>query len=98
MQRAHRELLDQHAPALAGHLRTTDDAIDRHEHVPGTQRSVLEGDVEGKVARADFHRRAVWRSIRGAGDAEVGLGPPSSRSGSKHAEGQADHRGDRERV
>ncbi len=30
---AHGQLLDQHAPTLAGHLRSADDAVERHEHV-----------------------------------------------------------------
>src|SRR6185437_16636580 len=52
---SHRELLDQHAPAAAGHGRAADDAVERHEHVPALDGPVLKRDVDGEVAPPDAH-------------------------------------------
>ncbi|MCY3729982.1 MAG: hypothetical protein OXF98_01455 [Rhodospirillaceae bacterium] len=65
---AHRQLLHQHAPALPGHPRAADDGVQRHEHVGAPGRPVLEGDVEGEVAAADFDPLEVRRNQCG-GDA-----------------------------
>ncbi len=87
-----RELLDQHAPALAGHLDAADDGIERHEHVAPAHRSVLERNVERQVTLADLDAGGFAPDQR-AGDAEVGLAAEQP-VGIEHAKGQAYYGGD----
>src|SRR4029077_6678352 len=88
----HRQLLDQHAPAAAGHLRAADDAVEWHEHVLALNRSVLEGNVERKMAPPDRDAgRLAWNER--AGDADVGL-LAEQLVGVEHAEREPDDRGD----
>ena len=90
---ADRELLDQHAPALSGHLRAADDEVERHEHVLAGKRAVLERHVEREVAPADGDAGRVARDQR-AGDAEIGL-VAQQLVGIEHAEREADDGRDR---
>ncbi len=90
----HGQLLDQHAPALARHLRSADDAVERHEHVLAGQRPVLKRDVEREVTAADRESRRVARNQR-AGDAVLGLVAAEQLVGVVQLEGQAHHRRDR---
>ena len=55
---AHRQLLHQHAPTLAGHGEAADDGVDRHEHIVSLDGAVLKGDVQRKVPPADADARA----------------------------------------
>ena len=84
------ELLDQHAPALARHLRSADDEVERHEHIRTGERTVLERHIEREVPAADGDARCLARDQR-AGDAEVLLAAEQP-LGVEHAEGEADHR------
>src|SRR4029079_6604081 len=61
---AHRQLLDEHAPALAGHLDAADQEVERHEHVFALDRTVLEWRVQREVAATDRDARRVTRNRR----------------------------------
>src|SRR5512138_1611454 len=61
---ADRQLLDEHAPALARHLRATDDGIERYEHILTLNRSVLERHVQRKMSTPDRDARCVARNER----------------------------------
>ena len=91
---ADRELLHQHAPALARHLRPADDAVERQEHVLARERPVLERHVEREVATSD---RDAWRAARyqRAGDAVVGLVAAEQLLGVVEPEREPDHGRDR---
>ena len=89
----HRQLFDEHAPALAGHCHTADQTVERHEHVMALDGAVLEGDVEREMATANLDARRIARQ-QCAADADVGLGADQMIR-VKQAEGQADDRGHR---
>ncbi len=67
-----RQTLDQHAPALTGHGRATDNEVERNEHILTLSRTVLERHVEREVATADADPLDVSGN-EGAGDAELFL-------------------------
>ncbi len=69
---AHRQALDQHAPAVADVLLAADEVAQRHEHVLAAQRAVLERHVERQVAAADLEPGRRARQQR-QGNAAVGL-------------------------
>ena len=69
---ADRQLLDQHAPALACHLDPADDHIERHEYIFARQRAILKRHVEREMAAADIEAGRVARNQR-ASDAVVHL-------------------------
>ncbi len=87
---AHRQLLDEHAPAAAGHLHATDDVFQRHEHVLTLDGSVLERDVQREVPAPDADARRAARNQR-AGDADV-LGLADQMPGIEQPEREADDR------
>ena len=93
----HGELLDQHAPALTHHLWTTNDEVERNEHVLALDRTVLERHVQREVSSADAHTTRAARDQR-AGDAYVdGITQQLLRI--EQSEGEADdcrHRGERD--
>ena len=91
---ADRELLDEHAPALAGHLDAADQEIERHEHVLALDRSVLERRVQREVPPADSDAGRVARDQR-AGDAEIRALVAEQPIGIEQLEGEADHGRDR---
>ena len=89
-----RQLLDQHAPALARHLRSADDEVERHEHVLALDRPVLERHVQRKVTAPDRDaRRVAWNQR--AGDAVVGAIAAEQSIGIEQLEREADDRRDR---
>ena len=88
------QLLDQHAPALARHLRPADDRVQRHEHVLALDRPVLERAVQRKVATADRDAGRIARHQRD-GDAVVGLVAADQLVRVEQAEGEADDGRDR---
>ncbi len=62
------QLLDEHAPALACHLRAADDGIERHEHVFALNRPVLERHVQREMPAPNRNAgRVAWN--QGASDA-----------------------------
>ncbi len=90
---ADRQALDEHAPALAGHLGAADQLRHRDEDVLAAQRSVLEGGVQREVAAADLEALRVARNQRER-DAEMLL-VAEQLLGIVHLEREADERRDR---
>ena len=91
---ADRELLDQHAPALARHRRPADDRVERHEHVLAADRPVLERPVQREVPPADRDAGRVARHQRDR-DAVVVLVAAEQPVGIEQPEREADQRRDR---
>ena len=90
---AHRQTFNQHAPALTGHPRPTNDVIDRHEDIFAAGWAVLERDVKREVATANFHARGGGRDQR-AGDAQLFFSPQQTIRVRKFKR-QSQHGGDR---
>ena len=83
----------QHAPALADHLATADDEIQRDEYIAPPVRPVHEGRVERKMPLADLDTGQV-RGHQRAGDAEFFL-VAEQVIGVIGLEGDAEHGGHR---
>ncbi len=60
---AHRQLLHQHAPPLARHLKAADDGVDGHEHIVSLNGPVLERHIHAESAAARWSTPGVSRGI-----------------------------------
>ena len=87
------QALHQHAPALAGLLRTADDEVERHEDIGAAHRAVHEHGVEREVAATGIDARMVVGNQR-AGDADMLLVAEQALRVIE-MEGQAEHGTDR---
>lgn len=90
---AHRQAFDQHLPALTGHLLAADQVAERDEDILAEDRTIHERRADRVVTTADVHAVGVARN-QGTGDADV-FHVTQQVLGVEHAEGQADHGGDR---
>ncbi len=86
---SHRQALNQHPPALTGHLRAADNKIDRHENIVAARRAVLERHVKREMALADFHARRAGGNER-AGNAQR-LGVAQQTIGIGKLKGESQH-------
>ena len=66
---ANRETLHQHTPALANHIRATDNGVQRYEHVFTLNRAVHKRAANRVVATANVHTLSI------AGDQRQGNAP-----------------------
>ncbi len=85
--------LDEHLPALAGHLRPADDGVERHEHVLAACWPVLECDGQRVVPAAHLDARQVG-GYQGGSDA-VFILVADQVIRVVQLEGEAEHRRDR---
>ena len=88
----HRQALNQHTPALTGHIHATDDVVQRNEDIFTLDRAIQERAANRAMTTADLHAFGVPGDQCAGNTIVFGFAQEPVRI--EHAEGKANNRGD----